>query len=598
MLDGNKKNQEKFVEWLSTQVSPTQLSELYLAYDKIDNFCTKRSILKKPLLETTDVKTVNKVLQTVEQNKVFRFLNKREINKIIAAARFYYKYIKLQGDINAGNQIVQKNAIGFQERKSEQASDADVNKETVNVFGGTISGARSKDDFLVRTKQDEYLLEKYPIVYKKVMDSLKKSLDVVGEKGVTPYAIYENIKHIARIDAIKYILENASWAKKIGSKYAFSREIIADHSISLEKAKNALKDAGLQGLTIQELIDATLPGTAVSSLKRALDEDKNVITMPGYHYVHEECFVDMDEAAEAIGQILITHFAQFGGYSNNQLLFGAASRELSLFLNDNDCENIDAVYAIARFLFEKKAFAGKPYKFCAPHIFETEPDYPMNLRGLMIHLARSNGGILFETDAKNYLQKTMLTYGGIGQLLQIGSSNTFLMYDDDRYLLSAAIGIDDAWCFRMHDQIDDLFRKANVAYVIPRDISASWLEMLPVLPQGLEWTLLLLQEIIDKYPAIGFKSISADLNQSHHTLAAAFVPTDSPLQSFPDVVTLFMEERHELPMRMPGEELRVELRDAGMLEAGEMIYALPKALDDYRFAWTDENKTVMIRGNK
>ena len=58
-----------------------------------------------------------------------------------------------------------------------------------------------------------------------------------------------------------------------------------------------------------------------------------------------------------------------------------------------------------------------------------------------------------------------------------------------------------------------------------------------------------------------------------------------------------MEERHLLPRRMSGEELRQELREAGMLEAGEMIYALPKALDDYRFAWTDENKTVLVRGN-
>ena len=88
------------------------------------------------------------------------------------------------------------------------------------------------------------------------------------------------------------------------------------------------------------------------------------------------------------------------------------------------------------------------------------------------------------------------------------------------------------------------------------------------------------------------------MNQSHHTLAAAFVPLESPLQSFPDVVTLFMESRHDLPMRMLGEDLRLELRDAGMLEAGEMIYALPKALDDYRFAWTDENKYVYVRGNK
>lgn len=368
--------------------------------------------------------------------------------------------------------------------------------------------------------------------------------------------------------------------------------------LDMASAESFLKNAGLRGVTVQELIDAVQPDAAFWPVKNTLDDNLNVIAMPNNRYVHADSFVDLDEAEEDLGKILSTHFAQFGGYSNNQLLFGAASQELSMFLNDNDCENIDAVYSITRYLFEKKAAAGKPYKFYTPHIFETEPDYPMTLRGLMINLARSNGGILHAVDAKNYLQKTMLTYGGMGQLLQIGTANTFLMYDENRYLLSEAIGIDDAWCLRMHDRMDDLFRRANVAYVIPRDISTDWLSTLPGLPQGLTWTHLLLQEILDKYPAIGFKSISADLNQSHHTLAAAFVPLASPLQSFPDVVTLFMESKHELPMRMQGEDFRLELRDAGMLEAGEMIYALPKALADYRFAWTDENKFVYVRGNK
>ena len=370
------------------------------------------------------------------------------------------------------------------------------------------------------------------------------------------------------------------------------------YGVSIEKSEAYLRSVGLQGATAKELIKAVQSDAAVSSTASALDGSMNIIAMPGNRYVHVDSFVDLDEAEEALGRILRTHFAQFGGYSNNQLLFGAASQELSMFLNDNDCENIDAVYAIARFLFEKKAVAGAPYKFSTPHIFEKEPDYPMTLRGLMIHLARSNGGLLYASDAKDYLQKTMLTYGGIGQLLQLGSSNTFLIYDSDRYLLSESLGIDDAWCLRMHDRLDDLFRKANVAYVIPRDINAAWLTTLPSLPHGLDWTHLLLQEVLDKYPAIGFKSISPDLNQTHDTLAAAFVPVDSPLQTFPDVVTLFMEEHHTLPMRMPGEDLRLELRDAGMLENGEMIYALPKALNDYRFAWSNENKTVYVRGNK
>lgn len=369
------------------------------------------------------------------------------------------------------------------------------------------------------------------------------------------------------------------------------------NKISIDKAEEFLRSAGLRGATVKELIGAVEPGASVSSMAQVLEKSLNVICMPGKRYVHVEKLVDLDEAEEKLGKILKTHFAQFGGYSNKQLLFGAASKDLSMFLNDNDCENIDAVFAIARFLFEKKAAAGRPYKFYTPHIFEAEPDFPMTLQGLMINLARANGGVLQAVEAKSYLQKTMLTYGGLGQLLQIGTADTFLVYDSERYLLGEYLAVNDTWCSRMHDRMDDLFRQADVAYVIPRDISTAWLRTLPALPRRLEWTHLLLQEVLKKYPAIGFKVISPDLNQTHGTLAAAFVPLGSPLQSFPDVVNLYMEEHHTLPRRMKGEELRMELRGAGMLEGGEMIYALPKALDDYRFAWSNGNKTVYIRGS-
>jgi len=45
---------------------------------------------------------------------------------------------------------------------------------------------------------------------------------------------------------------------------------------------------------------------------------------------------------------------------------------------------------------------------------------------------------------------------------------------------------------------------------------------------------------------------------------------------------------------MVKEELRVILRDAGMLEGNELICNIHKALRDYRFAFTDENRMVKI----
>lgn len=630
MADNQNDAGQDFFQWLPTAMTASVLSDIKKSYAQINVLLIKSKVLSQPLTDITSVDEVKFALQHTKRI----FANRRlryPATQILAA---YISYLR---EKEVPHDEPEDAYEGFDTRSDWIKFDFTNSQSFAYtipvhcVIGGVPIAGKNWARILVGITERE-LIEHNP-----AMDGLHKE-SLITTKKDRPYLLEERLEglHCAQLSNGNWICVNYSiprlmemihvlclrcgyteeqiilygapkylptGAKASESKSSSAKEkdktlATSGSGIAIEKSEAFLQSAGLHGATAKEIIEAIQLGAAVSSTTSALDGSMNVIAMPSNRYVHVDCFVDLDEAEEALGQILKTHFAQFDGYSNNQLLFGAASQELSMFLNDNDCEDIDAVYAIARFLFEKKAVAGAPYKFSAPHIFEKEPDYPMTLRGLMIHLARNNGGLLYASDAKDYLQKTMLTYGGIGQLLQLGSSNTFLIYDSDRYLLSESLGIDDAWCLRVHDRLDDLFRKANVAYVIPRDINAAWLTTLPSLPHGLGWTLLLLQEVLDKYPAIGFKSISPDLNQTLDTLAAAFVPVDSPLQTFPDVVTLFMEEHHDLPMRMPGEELRLELRDAGMLENSEMIYSLPKALNDYRFAWSNENKTVYVRGNK
>ncbi len=369
------------------------------------------------------------------------------------------------------------------------------------------------------------------------------------------------------------------------------------YDIALAEAEKYLLSAGRKGATAQELIDAVRPGTALAPTKRTLENSTNVISMPDDKYVHADAFVDLDEAAETIGRILKTHFASFNGYSNKQLLFNAATQDLSMFLNDNDCEDADSVYQIARFLFEKRAVAGHPYTFSASHIFEAAPDFPATLKGLMVNYARHNSGLLRSDDAKEYLRQTLQSNGNIGQILHISQDNTFLIYSSNSYLLSEMLGIKDEWVSTLHAKLDNLFREANVAYVIPRDIRKEWFQTLPALPMSLGWTPLLLQDIMQKFPDVGFKSVKSDLSQPYDTLAAAFVQSDSQLQTFPDVVTLFLQDRHTLPWRTTCDSLRLELKEAGMLDGNELIYALPKALKDPRFAWSDEGQTVYVRGN-
>ena len=631
MADPVRKQKRTFIEWMFSVLSPSEAQELQKSFSMINTLLLKNRLLRQPLTSTKDPSEIEAAIRNTKKafaNKKIRsnatrllssylnYLNLPEIDEEAFAATEEIDNADVHMDAPT-EQTEGQNVIHF---NFENSRDFERTRPVSCSVGGEKIEGRNWARILCALIEHE-LTAQNP----NLNDLYKNSL--LAEKKGRPFLMTE------KIDGLNCSqLSNGYW---MNVNYSIPRlmEIIAAFclrcgytkedivlvgqkrdsmpvreekpsvvnagaAVPIEKAEKYLHDIGIHGATIKELIAAVQPGASVYPTQSALETSDHLVAMPGDRYVHVDCFVDMEEAEEVLGSILKTHFAQFEGYSNNQLLFGAASQELFLFLNDNDCESVEAVYAIARYLFEKRALAGKPYKFSFPHIFETEPDYPMTLHGLMIHLARNNGGLLNAGDATSFLQKTKLTYAGLRTLLKIGKENTFLMYDSERYLLSEAISIDEGWCRMMHNRIDDLFRKANVAYVIPRDISTSWLSTLPLLPHGLGWTHLLLQDVLDKYPTIGFKSISPDLNQTHDTLAAAFVPDGSPLQTFPDVVTLFMEEKHQLPMRMAGEDLRQELRDAGMLENGEMIYALPKALDDYRFAWSDENKTVYVRGNK
>lgn len=626
-----RKPNRAFIEWLSSVLPPSEAQELQKLFSMINTLLLKNRLLRQPLTSIADPSEIEAVIRNVRK----AFANKKIRSTTTRLLSLYLDYLNLPesdeetsaateeinlADVHTDTPAEQPEDQSVIQYNFENSRDFERTRPVSCAVGGEKIEGRNWARILCALVERELTAQNPNLndLYTNLLLAEKKGRPfLMTEKNdglncsqlSNGYWVNVNYSIPRLMEIIAAFCLRCGYAKEdiilVGQKrdgLPVREErpsvVISGSTVPVEKAEKYLHNIGIHGATIKELIAAVQPGASVYPTQNALEASENLVVMPGDRYVHVDCFVDMEEAEEVLGSILKTHFAQFEGYSNNQLLFGAASQELFLFLNDNDCESVEAVYAIARYLFEKRALAGKPYKFSFPHIFETEPDYPMTLHGLMIHLARSNGGLLNAGDATDFLQKTKLTYAGLRTLLKIGKENTFLMYDSERYLLSEALGIDEGWCRMMHNRMDDLFRKANVAYVIPRDISTSWLSTLPLLPHGLGWTHLLLQDVLDKYPAIGFKSISPDLNQTHDTLAAAFVPEGSPLQTFPDVVTLFMEEKHQLPIRMAGEDLRQELRDAGMLENGEMIYALPKALDDYRFAWSDENKTVYVRGNK
>ena len=94
MTDNSASYENIFSDWLAKQVSPAQLSAIYSVFTDINSFCLNRKILKKPLFETDDLVTLSKVRETVESNKIFAFIYRKQKSTMTAAMQHYYRFIK------------------------------------------------------------------------------------------------------------------------------------------------------------------------------------------------------------------------------------------------------------------------------------------------------------------------------------------------------------------------------------------------------------------------------------------------------------------------------------------------------------------------
>jgi len=383
----------------------------------------------------------------------------------------------------------------------------------------------------------------------------------------------------------------ASKSDSIQHEIMSSGVSVQTSGIDTEALNTYIRQQGLAGTTSKDIITALNLGSR-SALTKVLNSETDIIALPDGKYIHRNNVVDLDEAGEALLRILQTQFHQFDGYSNYRLLFDAARINLSLFMNDNAFEDEAMIYAIAKHLFTKENHGGNQFVFCGnTHIWETEPEYPMTMRGVLIHRARLNGGRITRSECEVFLEKIEMGQGNFNQAIQSGIDSTFYQYAPGEFLLSEILHIDEACQEQIKRAIDEIF-EVN-AFVIPRDINDIWYGKLPELPLRLAWTPLLLQEVLRYNPAIGYKSVFAPLEQSRSTIAAAFIPADSGM-AFADVVSAHLSKAMDLPKRMGTEDLRLILRESGMIEGNELIYNMHRALNDYRFAWSEGNKAVHI----
>jgi hypothetical protein len=297
--------------------------------------------------------------------------------------------------------------------------------------------------------------------------------------------------------------------------------------------------------------------------------------------------VDLEEGKAGIREILEAHFQTLYGYSNINILWNAAQDTLSLFLNDNAVNTAEELW---RFIY--RAFLGE-YVMSNPHIWKAQPNYPQSYVGVIINLARQLGGVVTREQIDEYFSRIKQVSPFNRTII---SQRLLIFYVPKQFILTESVDLTNERCSAISKSLDRLFEREKTAYIVLRDITAEWFMSLPTIKGHWSWTGLLLQEVLRLCPSIGYRVVFSGLNgQALDTLGAAIVSSKpSEINSFADVVHRHCYEKEILGKRMVTEDLRVILSNAGMLEGNELIYNLHKALRDYRFAFTDENRMVKI----
>jgi hypothetical protein len=296
--------------------------------------------------------------------------------------------------------------------------------------------------------------------------------------------------------------------------------------------------------------------------------------------------IDFEYGKNGLRNILNSHFQALYGYSNSYILWDAAQNALPMFLNDNAINSANDLW---QFTYR---VLGNENVFNSPHIWKIVPNYPQNACGLIINLAQQTDGIVTREQIDVFFSRIKITSPSNSALLAQGE---ILSYDVQKYIVSETVNLNAKRCKALSKTLSTFFLNENVAYTVLRDISHEWFSQLPELPNGICWTPLLLQEVLRIHPNIGYRTVvSQTSGHGLNPLNAVIVPDNSEIATFADIVHRFCYNKYKLPYKLPSEELRQELRNVGMLEGKELMRVMHKALKDYRFAFTEENKMVKI----
>lgn len=120
-------NETMFLSWLSSNVSPAHLSELYLAFSEIEQQAKKSKLIARSLYEDLTFSAVKKIRADIERNRIFKFTHKRQWSRILSALNYLQKFAA-QNQVEELAEKVTSSIPG-----QDKAADSYINSEELKT---------------------------------------------------------------------------------------------------------------------------------------------------------------------------------------------------------------------------------------------------------------------------------------------------------------------------------------------------------------------------------------------------------------------------------------------------------------------------------
>ncbi len=362
----------------------------------------------------------------------------------------------------------------------------------------------------------------------------------------------------------------------------------------MEQVEAEVLRADLDGITLDAL--AVQIGKSVAYTKVIVGECTSIADIDG-RLIHEDAFIDWEGAQAKLDELLTKLVDKNNGYVSASQLYDYAHVEMQMFLNDHGMDKQDCVYALARYLFEKKGYGGKKYAFTGGMHISKQDSEVNTIFDLAKKYSAEHDGFFRPADLAEYFIRTGSSNGTNLYLhMRINKESAFFFYDEEHVMAADVMGIDETWLTQVEGALKRLFDDVG-DHITLRSIQPNWYRLLPKLPGGREWTALLLQSILVFHGSrFGCHTVGAANARSVSTLQSMLVADGSEIQNFCDAVAAILIDNGIAQRNFDKDQLRQLLADYGLIGVNQLMgdALLQSISGDPRFAWSADRKRVTI----